>query len=201
MNKASTDPQTLVETTACDVAILFCDLRGIASVWSTASAVEVILLINSYISDISQIIGNHHGIINQFIGDTILAIFGLEVPVYDCPVEQAIQAGLAIIAHNNALDSHNIAEGMGIGIDVGVVRVGIIDANPCYQYLIIDESSTQAKYLQALSNDLGCQMLVSQRAYTLLPEQMRQGFINLGDHTSSDHMPFTVYGINLVLSN
>lgn len=179
----------------CDVAILFCDLRGIADFWPSASAIEVIFFINSYFADISEVIDAHHGIINQFFDDTVLAIFGLETK--DQPVAQAMKAGLAIIARRAELDVANTApSAISIGIDFSSVRVGTLEDNATsYQYLIMDHSADNAKSLQALSGILGHHIILSSEAYKRLPDDLRQHLTNLGEHKLTDRAtPVTLYG-------
>ncbi|MDD5274507.1 MAG: adenylate/guanylate cyclase domain-containing protein [Methylovulum sp.] len=196
MNPQQTNKAQTGEITTCDVAILFCDLRGIANFWQSASAVEVILFINSYFADISKIIDAHQGVINQFFDDTVLAIFGLETGCQ--PVAQAIKAALAIIAHSAALDKTNaVPSAVSIGIDFSSVQVGtLLDTNAAsYQYLIMGDSAENAKSLQALSCTLGKQIILSQEAYKRLPEAIRQHFINLGEHKlTAGTEPTIIYG-------
>lgn len=71
----NTDEQTLKQGKNYNVAILFCDLRGFTSMGESASAEEIILLLNDYFADVSEVISNHNGIINKFMGDAVLAIF------------------------------------------------------------------------------------------------------------------------------
>lgn len=196
MNPQQADKAQTGEPITCDVAILYCDLRGIADFWPLASEIEVILFISLYFTDISKIIGAHHGVINQFADDTVLAIFGLEAN--DGPVAQAMQAGLAIITHSAELDVTNaVPSAISIGIDFSTVQVGTLCGadGMSYQYLIVGDSADNAKSLQALSSHLGRHIILSSKAYKQLPDNLRQQLINLGTHQPSDKQaPDTLYG-------
>ncbi len=196
MNTPQVSTAQAGEPVTCDAAILYCDLRGIADFWPLASEIEVILFINRYFTDIREIIDAHHGVINQFFDDTVLAIFGLEQG--GCPVVQAMQAGLAIIAHSAGLDVTNAApSAISIGIDFSTVQVGTLLGTDAvsYQYLIIGDSADNAKSLQALSRHLGHHIILSTEAYKRLPDDLGRQFISLGMHELSDgKAPATLYG-------
>lgn len=190
MNRQSTPKAT--ETR--NVAILFCDLHGLANSSQSASAIDVILFINHYFAEINRIIDAHNGVFNQFTDDTVLAIFGLEA--VDHPVELAINAALAVIAHNTRLDMIDSAIfAVGIGIDFKSIQVETIAADLCYEYLVIGDSANLTKHLQALSKQLGYRIILSQAAYNELPEAMSRSFVNLGAHQLiNETTSVTVYG-------
>lgn len=196
MNSPQASTTQAKEPVTCDVAILYCDLRGIADFWPLASEIEVILFINRYFTDIRAIIDAHHGVINQFFDDTVLAIFGLEASVY--PVAQAMQAGLAIIAHSAELDVTNaVPSAISIGIDFSSVQVSTLlgTDGTGYQYLIIGDNADNAKSLQALCNHLGHHITLSSEAYGQLPDRLCQHLISLGEHKLSDGKnPVALYG-------
>jgi class 3 adenylate cyclase len=195
MNKLlNTDEQTLKQGQTYNVAILFCDLRGFTSLGESASAEEIILFLNVYFSDISCVISEHNGIINKFMGDAVLAVFGLESD--GNPVEDAVNASLAIIKHSTDFYMPNAMHPeSGVGIDFGAVIGGTIGSEERYEYTIIGDAVNKASRLESLSKRLGYSIILSQNAYKWLSNDMRKHFDNLGAHkVRGGNEAITIYG-------
>lgn len=190
----NTDEQTLKQGQTYSVAILFCDLRGFTSLGESASAEEIILFLNIYFSDISSVISEHNGIVNKFMGDAVLAIFGLESD--GNPVEDAVNASLAIIEHSSDFYMPNAAHPeTGIGIDFGSVIGGTIGSEERYEYTIIGDAVNKANRLESLSKRLGYSIILSQNAHKWLSNDMRKHFDSLGSHkVRGGNEPLTIYG-------
>jgi class 3 adenylate cyclase len=182
MNKLLTmDEQTLKQGQLYSVAILFCDLRGFTSLGESASAEDVILFLNDYFADVSSVISQHHGIINKFMGDAVLAIFGLENK--GNPVEDAVNASLAIIQHNIDFYMPNeLHPETGVGIDFGSVVGGTIGSEERYEYTIIGDAVNKASRLEGLSKRLNYSIILSENAYQQLSNNMQEHFEDLGSH-------------------
>ncbi len=195
MNKLlNTDEQTLKQGQTYNVAILFCDLRGFTSLGESASAEEIILFLNVYFADISSVISEHNGIINKFMGDAVLAIFGLESD--GNPVEDAVNASLAIIKHSTDIYMPNAMHPeSGVGIDFGSVIGGTIGSEERYEYTIIGDAVNKASRLESLSKRLGYSIILSQNAYKWLSNDMRRNFDSLGAHkVRGGNEAITIYG-------
>lgn len=190
----NTDEETLKQGQTYDVAILFCDLRGFTSMGESASAEEIIMFLNIYFADISSVITQHNGIINKFMGDAVLAIFGLESN--GNPVEDAVNASLAIIRHSTDFFMPNAAHPeSGFGIDFGSVIGGTIGSDDRYEYTIIGDAVNKASRLEGLSKRLGYSVILSQNAYNWLSNDMRDNFDSLGGHKVRGGVePITIYG-------
>ncbi len=195
MNKLlNTDEQTLKQGQTYNVAILFCDLRGFTSLGESASAEEIIMFLNVYFADISGVISEHNGIINKFMGDAVLAIFGLESD--GNPVEDAVNASLAIIKHSTDFYMPNAMHPeSGVGIDFGSVIGGTIGSEERYEYTIIGDAVNKASRLESLSKRLGYSIILSQNAYKWLSNDMRRHFDSLGSHkVRGGNEAITIYG-------
>lgn len=177
----NTDEETLKQGQSYSVAVLFCDLRGFTSLGESASAEEVILFLNDYFADVSCVISEYNGIINKFMGDAVLAIFGLENQ--GNPVEDAVNASLAIIKNN---EEHFMPNEMhpetGVGIDYGLVIGGTIGSEERYEYTVIGDAVNKASRLEGLSKRLGYSIILSDDAHHQLCNKTRKHFFNLGVH-------------------
>jgi adenylate cyclase len=191
----NTDEETLKQGQNHSVAILFCDLRGFSSMGESASAEEVILFLNVYFADVTTVISEHNGIINKFMGDAVLAIFGLEESNHN-PVADAVRAGLAIVEHSQDMympdDRHPET---GIGIDFGSVVAGTIGSEERYEYTIIGDAVNKASRLEGLSKRLSYSIILSTEAYEHIDNEMKAIFTDLGSHQVRGRSePLSVYG-------
>jgi class 3 adenylate cyclase len=189
-----TDEQTLKHGQAYCVAILFCDLRGFSSLGESASAEEIILFLNAYFAEVSSIISEHEGIINKFMGDAVLAIFGLDGK--EGAVEQAVVAGLEIIERSASIYMPNAMHPeTGVGIHYGTVAAGTIGSEERYEYTVVGDAVNKASRLESLSKRLEFSLILSKDAYLHLKDTMRNEFIDLGAHMVRGRSePIHVYG-------
>lgn len=177
----NTDAQTLKQGQAYDVAILFCDLRGFSSLGESASAEEIILFLNVYFAEVSSVISKHEGIVNKFMGDAVLAIFGLESK--GNAVAQAVKAGLEIIEHSADIVMPNAMHPeTGVGIHFGPVAAGTIGSDERYEYTVVGDAVNKASRLESLSKRLDYSVILSKVAYERLEGGMRAKFVDLGAH-------------------
>ncbi len=97
------------------VCVLFLDIRGFTAQTRVRAAPETVALLNDFFAEMVEIVDRHHGIVNKFLGDGFLALFGAP---FDDPsaAEDAVDSGLAMLA---AIDRWNAAR------PSQVLRVGI----------------------------------------------------------------------------
>ena len=148
-----------------EVTILFADLRDFTP-WGEASPpAEGVADLNAYFTEMDIAIRAHGGLVLQFIGDEIEAVFG-------APIEDARHADGAVAAAREMgrrLDDWNSARraagkaGLrhGIGIHTGTVIAGNIGSDERMSYALVGDAVNLASRIQALNKDFGTQVLVS----------------------------------------
>ena len=116
------DEPVHLEPRMSDVSILFTDIRGFTKLASTIPPEELASLLNKYyFQPMSDIVSRHKGIVDKYIGDSVMALFG--APVYnDNHATYAVECGIEMI--KSMEESGNILQ-MGIGISSGMVVTGI----------------------------------------------------------------------------
>ena len=157
-----------------EVTVLFCDIRSFTSMSEKMAAAEVVSLLNRYFTALGQCITAHHGIINKYIGDAIMAIFGAPVASQN----SAEDAFLAAIDMRQALERVNkefVAEGLpqlkfGIGIHTGPVFAGTIGAENRMEYTVIGDTVNTASRLESLCKTYTVDLLLSEAAVEKLGE-------------------------------
>ena len=133
--------------------ILFLDVRGFTSYSSTKDPEEIVEELNEYFEIVTNIVIDYGGYIDKFIGDAVLAVFG--VPIHNKRhIERGIQAAVLIqkelVKTGNAKDN-KLLTSVGIGIDSGVVISGNIGTQVKMEYTVIGDSVNIASRLNGLA--------------------------------------------------
>ncbi len=164
------------------VTVLFCDIRNFTAMSEKMEAPAVVSFLNRYFTELGKCITNHHGIINKYIGDAIMAIFG-------APVESkthAQDAFLAALEMREALKkineenaskykTENLPEiHFGIGIHTGNVFAGTIGASNRMEYTVIGDTVNTASRIESLCKTYSTDLLISQSTV----EQIETGIGN-----------------------
>lgn len=164
-----------------DVAILFCDLRKFTTYAESAPPEEVIFFLNAFFSKVADIVEAHGGFINKFMGDAILAVFGVNDE--KAPVEDAIKSTWDIMMHTHSNKIHSgKAIDIGIGIHAGRALAGIIGSSSRYEYTFIGDVVNTASRLDGLTKRLGFKVIISHEAYSRLSHDEHERFTDLGKH-------------------
>jgi adenylate cyclase len=140
-----------------EVTILFADLRGFTTLSETLPPREVVALLNRYLDTMSAAIETQGGVIDKFIGDEIMALFGAPVAQPDS-ADRALAAALAMRTALAALNAEFAAEGhpplaFGIGINTARVVAGNIGSHRRLNYSVIGDGVNIAARLQSLTRD------------------------------------------------
>ncbi len=148
------------------VTILFSDIRNFTSLCETHNAKEMITLLNQLLTRLSSIIDKHHGVIDKYIGDAVMALFG--VPVKDeFQAQNTVLAALAmqqeLMIINQEFLANNVDEiGLGIGINSANVIAGNMGSETRLNYTVIGDGVNLSSRLEGLTKYYGVTILVSQ---------------------------------------
>ncbi|MBS0538784.1 MAG: adenylate/guanylate cyclase domain-containing protein [Proteobacteria bacterium] len=148
------------------VAILFCDIRGFTSISEGKLPYDVVFLLNRYFRATGHAIEAAGGRLDKFIGDGVMAIFGLDVDG-ERACRQALEAArrmaLALDDLNEAL-SGDLDEPLriGIGLHAGNTIVGEMGYERATQLTAIGDTVNSASRLETMTKELGVQLVVSQ---------------------------------------
>jgi adenylate cyclase len=148
-----------------DVSILFADLRGFTSWVESTDPTVVVADLNAYFTEMDAAIRDNGGLVLQFIGDEIEAVFGAP-NADDSHADHAVAAALAM---QERLDAWNVARRTsgkpemhhGIGIHSGKVVAGSIGSASRMSYSLVGDVVNVASRIQSLNKELGTRVLVS----------------------------------------
>ncbi len=178
------------------VTLLSSDLRGFTAMSEKLTPEETVRELNAYHAAMLAVIERHGGMLDKFIGDGALVVFG---PNEDHGAGAAVACARDLLL---ALEDHNAvrerrAQGrlaMGIGIHTGVVVSGAIGAGPRLEWTVIGDAVNTASRLEALTKELGQPVLVS--AATVAHVGDASGLRELGERSVRGRAePIVVYAL------
>jgi adenylate cyclase len=126
--------------TACEASVLFADIRGFTSMAEELSARETVETLNELFTDLYEAVSGHDGVLDKYIGDAIMAVFG------------------APISSGRGQPPMRI----GIGIATGELVAGTIGSPKRMDYTVIGDSVNLASRLQDLTKAYGVEFLVDE---------------------------------------
>jgi len=148
------------------VVSMFIDMRGSTKLSGARLPFDTVFLINRFVEATSEAVSSSGGQPNQFVGDGVLALFGLDTdPATAC--RQVLRAASAV-ASNVAYLNHQFASEMrepiqyGIGIHAGEVIVGDIGFRGHTVFTALGDAVNVASRLQDLTKELDCKVVVSE---------------------------------------
>lgn len=137
------------------VTVLFSDLRNFTSFSERRSPQEVVSLLNTYFTRMSEVVERNHGMVDKFLGDGVMAIFGAPTASED-DAGNALQAALDMRAALEQLNEVFAGQGLprldiGIGINTGVMVVGNMGSPSRYNYTVIGDGVNLAARIEGLT--------------------------------------------------
>jgi adenylate cyclase len=156
------------------VTVLFCDLRNYTPMAERTEPKEVVKLLNGYFREMDEAVRSHHGLVLQYIGDEIEAVFG--APVYrkdhsTIAVRAALDMAKRLRDFNKALEGRGFpALAHGIGIHTGEVVAANIGSPDRLSYALVGDTVNLASRVQDLNKEMGTEILITEATRAGLSE-------------------------------
>jgi len=156
------------------VTVLFADVRGFSNLVERMEPEDVVALLNKYFNMAVDVIFKHEGMLDKFIGDNVMAVFGAPIKGKD-DVEKAVRAAIEIQSGIWNFNNTRRANGeesfsVGIGINTGEAVVGNIGSEKRMDYTVIGDTVNIADRIQVTA--FGGEILISSTTY----EQVKDKF-------------------------
>lgn len=151
------------------VTVLFSDIRSFTSISENMDPRELLDFLNEYFTGMVESVLLHHGVVDKFIGDAIMAVFGAPVPEPEDPLH-AIRAALAMRARLETINEDFKKRGLpeirtGIGLHSGQVVAGNMGHSERMEYTVIGDAVNLASRLEGMTKELKCDIVVSEDLY------------------------------------
>ena len=152
-----------------EVTILFVDIRNFTQISENLNPSDVTSILNEYFSTIEPIIAKYNGVINKYMGDGVLAIFGEPIKTENHALN-AILCGIEILNKVKILREKLLSENkpkieVGIGVNTGEVFAGNIGTEERLEYTIIGDNVNLAYRIESYNQILKTQFLISEYTY------------------------------------
>ena len=156
-----------------EATVLFADIRGFTSLSEGMPPEELLHLLNAYLGRMSRVIEKEKGVIDKYIGDEVMAIFGAPLPSSDHAL-RAVMAATRMLAE---LQQFNTEEGrraplrIGIGIASGLVVAGNVGSPERLNYTVLGDTVNLASRLQSLTKDYGVPLIINGQTHDRVATQ------------------------------
>ena len=154
------------------IAVLFADLRGFTRLAERKLPYDVVFILNRYFEAVGGAITDAGGIVNQFTGDGVMALFGVDSGGPAEGSRQAVRAAAAMVARVQEL-SRTLADDLetplrlGIGIHTGPTVVGQMGYASTTYLTAVGDTVHVAARLEALTKDYACELVLSEEVTVL----------------------------------
>ena len=152
--------------TGREVSVLFSDIRGFSALSERLGARETVAMLNEYFTDMVDVVYAHNGILDKYIGDMIMAVFGSVLTNAE-DADNAVTVGSRMIVALRELNGRRTAAGqepirIGVGISTGNCVAGNIGSPKRLEYTVIGDRVNLAERLQNANKFYGTSVLICQ---------------------------------------
>ncbi|RJQ72248.1 MAG: CHASE2 domain-containing protein [Desulfobacteraceae bacterium] len=158
------------------LSMQFSDLRGFTAIAERHPVEQVVAFLNGYLAAMVDVIFQHQGTLDKFIGDAILAFWG--APILDPDhAHKAVVCALDMQRALRRLNERNRSVGLpelrsGVGIHTAEVILGNIGSQKKLDYTVIGDGVNLTSRIEALTKTYGCPILVSEQTYAAVRERI-----------------------------
>lgn len=155
-----------------EATVLFSDIRGFTPITEKLGAQGTVAFLNEYFTLMVDCISNEEGMLDKFIGDAIMAAFGLPIQHDDDP-DRAMRASIEMLRTVMILSNDRVARGdlpvdMGIGLNTGHVVSGNIGSPKRMDYTMIGDGVNLAARIESACKQYAARLLISGNTYEKL---------------------------------
>ena len=152
-----------------EVSVLFSDIRGFTSISERLGAQQTVALLNEYFTDMVDIVFAHQGVLDKYMGDMIMAVFGSVLQHSDDP-DNAVAVGNKMMVGLRELNARLAARGrepikIGVGISTGQVVAGNIGSPKRLEYTVIGNRVNIAHRLEDANKFYGTSILICSQTH------------------------------------
>jgi class 3 adenylate cyclase len=165
ISEAIIDGRVKLDGARYEATVVFSDIRGFTSMSERMRPEEVFAFLNDYLGRMIEVIAARGGIIDKFLGDGILSVFGLPVPS-EHHASEAFAAALDMRSKLAEMNEERAGQGLepvriGIGMHTGEVIAGNVGNARKLQYTIIGDTVNLASRIEGLNKTYGTDLLMS----------------------------------------
>ena len=161
------NPETInLEGENREMTVLFSDIRGFTHIAEGLSPQQLSMVMNEFLTPLTQVIHNNLGTVDKYMGDAIMAFWGAPL-IDDNHVQNAVNAALDMTAALKLVNKKFAAKkwpiiNMGIGINTGNMAVGNMGSSFRMAYTVMGDAVNLGSRLESLTKNYGVEIIVSE---------------------------------------
>ncbi|MFA6317281.1 MAG: adenylate/guanylate cyclase domain-containing protein [Elusimicrobiota bacterium] len=150
-----------------EATVLFCDIRNFTPMSERMTARQVVDFLNEYFSFVTKPIMEHHGVINKFMGDAVMAVYAPILGSQDHVADalRSAQGMREALTAFNASGKYPGETRFGIGIQTGALVAGNVGTLARLEYTVIGDTVNVASRLESATKEVGVDILVGEDVY------------------------------------
>jgi adenylate cyclase len=157
-----------------EVSVLFSDLRDFTALCESRTPQEILALLNRYLTEVSAVVEAHGGVVDKYVGDAMMALYGAPLHHED-DAARAVGTALGMCAALERLNADFAAAGrpqlrIGVGINTATVVAGNMGSSTRMNYTVIGDGVNLASRLEGLSKHYGVTVVVSETTTAAAPD-------------------------------
>jgi class 3 adenylate cyclase len=166
-----------------NVSVLFCDIRGFTALTQNMEPHEVIQMLNEHFTPLTQVVYEHHGVVDKFVGDLIMAVFGAPTSYGNDPL-LAVQCAMRMIEEREKLNQNSTYKiTVGIGVASGKAVAGRMGSKNRLNYTVLGPRVNlasrlcgQAGRMEIVIDEMTYEICRATAEVEALPELRLKGF-------------------------
>lgn len=159
-----------------EITVFFSDIRGFTTISESLDPESLVMLLNDYLSEMTEIVLEYRGTVDKYMGDAIMAFWGAPVPMEE-------HAYMACIASLKQLESLNALQekwkdknlpiiDIGIGLNTGAAVVGNIGSSHRMDYTVMGDTINLGSRLEGTNKVYGTRIIISEYVYEHVKEKV-----------------------------
>ena len=168
------------------MTVLFCDMRKYTEITQHMSPEEAVLMLNEHMTAMTRVVHEYDGLVDKFVGDMIMAVFGATGSDPTAP-ERAVACARAMIAERKVLNMMSGREiNVGVGVATGEMLAGFMGSEDRLNFTVIGQGANLASRLctvagpmDILVDEATCEAAREGRSAEPLPPMEIKGFSDL----------------------
>jgi adenylate cyclase len=148
-----------------EMTVLFSDIRGFTTITEKGDPEALVGQLNEYFSRMVELVFEHKGTVDKFVGDMVMALYGAPLDDPD-HADHAVQTAVHMVAELGTLNRKWLAEGkaqldIGIGVNSGEMIAGNIGSSAIMSYTVIGDNVNLGSRLESLNKEYKTRIIIS----------------------------------------
>ena len=158
-----------------NLSVMFSDIRGFTSISEKLTPEELVQLLNEYLTAMTDIVFKYDGLLDKYIGDAIMAVFGAPLDQPD-HASRACRTAIEMMTELQRLRKKWAAEGrpdvnIGVGINTGDMVVGNMGSQMRFDYTVMGDSVNLASRLEGTNKEYGTNIIISEFTHEQIKDE------------------------------